>query len=96
MDDGDAPTLEKLSLWYDELKLVHERLRDAYAAIQTENSCFKTTTSNMVDVLLCPITQQLPADPVTADDGRLYERAAIEEWIEKQKVVHKKSKRICT
>ena len=79
MEDGDAPTLEQLSLWYGELKLVHKRLHDEYDASQVENKRFKTTTSNVVDELLCPITQQLPADPVTADDGRLYERAAIEE-----------------
>ncbi len=85
MEDGDAPTLEQLSLWYGELKLVHKRLHDEYDASQVENKRFKTTTSNVVDELLCPITQQLPADPVTAEDGRLYERAAIEEWIEKKK-----------
>ena len=94
MDDGDAPTLEKLSLWYDELKLVHERLRDAYAAIQTENSCFKTTTSNMVDELLCPITQQLPVDPVMAEDGRVYDLWAIKEWIEKTKTLEEVRKPI--
>ena len=27
----------------------------------------------------CPITQELPIDPVTAEDGRVYERSAIEE-----------------
>ena len=68
---------------------MHKRLHDAYDAAQTENKRFKTSTSNVVDELLCPITQQLPVDPVMARDGRLYERAAIEEWIEKQKVVHK-------
>jgi TPR repeat protein len=30
---------------------------------------------------LCPITQELPIDPVTAEDGRVYERSAIEEWL---------------
>ncbi len=33
------------------------------------------------DELLCPITQELPIDPVTAEDGRVYERSAIEEWL---------------
>ena len=32
---------------------------------------------------LCPITQELPLDPVTAEDGRVYERSAIEEWLER-------------
>ena len=89
---GDAPTLQQLAVWYGELKLVHKRLRDAYDEAQAENKRFKTTTSNVVDELLCPITQQLPADPVTAEDGRVYERAAIEEWIEKKKFT--KTKRI--
>ena len=30
------------------------------------------------DTLICPITQQLPWDPVTAEDGYIYERSAIE------------------
>lgn len=31
------------------------------------------------DDLICPITLELPWDPVTAADGRIYEKAAIEE-----------------
>ena len=31
--------------------------------------------------LICPITFELPVDPVMAEDGRVYERRAIEEWI---------------
>ncbi len=30
---------------------------------------------------VCPITQELPLDPVTAEDGRVYERNAIESWM---------------
>ena len=30
--------------------------------------------------LLCPITQELPFDPVMAKDGKIYERTAILEW----------------
>lgn len=33
------------------------------------------------EALVCPITSELPVDPVTAEDGRVYERRAIEEWI---------------
>ena len=33
---------------------------------------------------VCPITAELPVDPVTAEDGRCYERCAIEEWFERQ------------
>ena len=31
-ESGDAPTVEQLSRWYGELKLVHKRLHDAYDA----------------------------------------------------------------
>ena len=30
--------------------------------------------------LVCPITQELPIDPVMAEDGKIYERNAILEW----------------
>ena len=33
------------------------------------------------DELLCPITLELPFDPVMAEDGRVYERYAIEQHI---------------
>ena len=39
----------------------------------------------------CPITQELPVDPVIAEDGQCYERCAIEGWFEKQDSGHSKS-----
>eukprot|EP00568_Trieres_chinensis_P000453 CAMPEP_0183309456 /NCGR_PEP_ID=MMETSP0160_2-20130417/25353_1 /TAXON_ID=2839 ORGANISM="Odontella Sinensis, Strain Grunow 1884" /NCGR_SAMPLE_ID=MMETSP0160_2 /ASSEMBLY_ACC=CAM_ASM_000250 /LENGTH=255 /DNA_ID=CAMNT_0025473485 /DNA_START=171 /DNA_END=938 /DNA_ORIENTATION=+ len=36
---------------------------------------------NMADELLCPITTELPVDPVTAEDGRTYERSEMEKLI---------------
>ena len=38
----------------------------------------------MAEEYVCPITAELPIDPVTAEDGRCYERCAIEEWFERQ------------
>ena len=35
------------------------------------------------DEYLCPITQELMCDPVTASDGHTYERAAIEMWLQR-------------
>ena len=32
----------------------------------------------------CPITQELPVDPVVAEDGQAYERTAIEDWFERR------------
>ena len=34
--------------------------------------------------LLCPITQELPLEPVIAKDGKIYERNAILEWFRKK------------
>ena len=33
---------------------------------------------------ICPITQELPFDPVIAKDGKIYERTAILEWFRKK------------
>ena len=44
----------------------------------------RTVMNSMADEYLCPITQELPVDPVMAEDGRFYERWAIEEWLGKQ------------
>ena len=41
----------------------------------------KTMASNISKHLLCAITEELMVDPVLAEDGRTYERAAIEEHI---------------
>mmetsp|Transcript_49081 Transcript_49081/g.72910 ORF Transcript_49081/g.72910 Transcript_49081/m.72910 type:complete len:420 (+) Transcript_49081:118-1377(+) len=43
---------------------------------------FKESILNVAEELVCAITKQLPLDPVIADDGCLYERDAIEEYIE--------------
>ena len=36
----------------------------------------------MASELICPITHELPIDPVVANDGIVYEREAIAKWIE--------------
>jgi hypothetical protein len=43
---------------------------------------FKKVMDESAAEFLCPITQELPIDPVTAEDGHVYERSAIEEWLE--------------
>lgn len=44
-------------------------------APQEENNSF------VLDALTCPITLEIFVDPVLAEDGHTYERAAIVEWI---------------
>lgn len=41
-------------------------------------------SESWVDEYKCPITQELPTEPVMAEDGRCYEASAIEDWFSKQ------------
>lgn len=45
----------------------------------------KKRQKRMCEVLaaeyICPITQELPVEPVTAEDGKIYEKAAIQKWL---------------
>ena len=47
----------------------------------------RSVIDETVDEFICALTYELPLDPVTAEDGKIYERAAITEWLKK----HKKS-----
>lgn len=42
-----------------------------------------TIASALISEFKCAISHELPVDPVTAEDGHVYERAAIEDWIAK-------------
>ena len=56
----------------------------AEEAVQGFKKC-KTVMNSIADEYLCPITQELPIDPATAEDGKIYERTAIEAWLGKNK-----------
>ena len=45
---------------------------------------YRKAIDEVAEEYVCPITGQLPIDPVTAEDGRCYERCAIEEWFVRQ------------
>jgi hypothetical protein len=57
-----------------------QQLEDA----KNEAKRVKTVMNSVADEYLCPITQELPVDPVMSEDGKIYERWAIEEWLGKQ------------
>ena len=57
---------------------LEQRLRDADEQAKKK---MKNTVDSIADEYLCPITQELPIDPVMAEDGRIYERLAIMEWL---------------
>ena len=44
----------------------------------------KVALTTIAKELLCPITQELPIKPVTAEDGKIYEEKAIREWFSKK------------
>ena len=44
-------------------------------------SKFQKTLDDGAEEFVCPITQELPIDPVLAEDGRVYERSAITAWL---------------
>ena len=67
--DGRKPELEQ--------RLVEAERQDSKRARPTVNS--------VADEWLCPITRELPSDPVTAEDGHIYERAAIVQWTRKER-----------
>ena len=51
---------------------------------KAENTRYRETIDEVAEEYVCPITAELPVDPVNAEDGRVYERHAIEEWFARQ------------
>ena len=58
-----------------------KRAATADTATKEEHKRYRSAIDEMAEELVCPITQELPVDPVTAEDGRVYERSAIEAHI---------------
>ena len=54
---------------------LEKRLRGADREVQ-KDKLMKTTLHSIADEYLC-----LPIDPVMAEDGRIYQRSAIMEWL---------------
>ena len=65
-----------------------ERKRPADAVDLTKDASpekkQKVALTTIAKELVCPITQELPFDPVMAKDGKIYERTAILEWFRKK------------
>ena len=66
-----------------------ERKRPADAIDLTEDTSpqekkMRASINDVAADLRCPITQELPIDPVMAKDGKIYERTAILEWFRKK------------
>jgi U-box domain/Sel1 repeat len=59
---------------------VKRHVRNGDSSDTDEAPSPKRPKTRIEDDLLCPITKELPFEPVTAEDGRLYEKQAIEEY----------------
>ena len=51
----------------------------------SEEQPARTVRTLVANNLVCPISMELPWDPVAAEDGRIYERSAITEHITRQR-----------
>ena len=62
----------------------NERKRPADAVDPTDDASpekkQKVVLADIAKEYVCPITQELPIKPVTAEDGKIYEEKAIREW----------------
>ena len=67
-----------------------KRDRDAAAAVEealraAQAKKMRKSINDVAADLVCPITQELPFDPVMAEDGKIYERNAIVEWLGRER-----------
>ena len=58
--------------------------KETQAEARAVNKRCRQAIDEVAEEYVCPITAELPIDPVTAEDGRCYERCAIEEWFVRQ------------
>mmetsp|Transcript_56460 Transcript_56460/g.93306 ORF Transcript_56460/g.93306 Transcript_56460/m.93306 type:complete len:267 (+) Transcript_56460:46-846(+) len=54
---------------------------EAAEAATQETKRVKSAMNTIADEYVCPISQELPLDPVMAEDGKIYERADITTWL---------------
>ena len=58
--------------------------QETQAETQAVVKRYRQAIDEVAEEYVCPITAELPVDPVNAEDGRCYERCAIEEWFARQ------------
>ena len=68
-----------------EARLEAAKATEELETVQLEAKRCKNVMNSLADEYICPITQELPLEPVIAEDGKVYEKGAIEEWLRKQK-----------
>jgi TPR repeat protein len=58
-----------------------KRRADALNEATAQLKRVKSVVDETAEELVCAITMALPVDPVVAQDGHVYERSAVEDWI---------------
>ncbi len=71
--------LGKRKLSTDGLKAVLEERLESAKTEEVKRT--KSTINGIADEYVCMITHELPIDPVTAQDSRIYEKSAIQRWL---------------
>ena len=51
---------------------------------EEDNKRLRSAIEQVADEYICPISQELPIDPVMAEDGQIYERTEIQRHIEQR------------
>ena len=62
-----------------------KREAEIEAELQQQTKRLKDASDTVASEFTCAISYELPINPVTAGDGQIYERGAIEAWIAKTK-----------
>ena len=62
-----------------------KRARDADADPTEDAKKIRESINEAAKEFICPITHELPVQPVIAEDCKIYERDAIKEWFAKKK-----------
>lgn len=61
---------------------MYPSLSDVNEPVKYDPDQFKNT-QDLAEAFTCPITSEIIKEPVTSKYGHLFEKAAIEEWIDK-------------
>jgi len=86
--EGAAEQQAAVKFEPEEERAEGRRKREAERADDTYEQAAKrarTVVNDVAEEWLCPITRELPVDPVLAEDGKIYERAAVEKWCREHK-----------
>ena len=84
MSSCSADHCDALAILVDGVEVVEAVEAVKVADRQVSNKRQKIAVNKAVAEFVCPITHSLPVDPVAAEDGQVYERSAIVQWMQER------------